>query len=74
MESLLQSAGRSIALAVEAIAVVLIAVGAIEAIASIVRVLLTPRATVKSDGRYFLDREVENTSRLQHVGRTTATP
>jgi len=119
MEAALSAFGHSVALAVEAIAIVIIAFGAVEAVAKITRTMRMPRATgverravwldfagwlvaaltfqLAADiistsfspswdevGRlgaiaairiflsYFLDREVENTRRLQHTGVTDA--
>ena len=122
MEAALSAFGHSVALAVEAIAMVIIAFGAVEAVAKITRTMRMPRATgverravwldfagwlvaaltfqLAADiistsfspnweqvGRlgaiaairiflsYFLDREVENTRRLQHAGaRDAQTP
>ena len=119
MEAALSAFGHSVALAVEAIAIVIIAFGAVEAVAKITRTMRMPRATgverravwldfagwlvaaltfqLAADiistsfspswdevGRlgaiaairiflsYFLDREVENTRRLQHTVATDA--
>jgi len=119
MEAALSAFGHSVALAVEAIAIVIIAIGALEAVAKIARTMRMPRATgverravwldfagwlvaaltfqlaadiistsfspswdevgrlgaiaaIRTFLSYFLDREVENTRRLQHTGATDA--
>ena len=113
MEDVLQSVGHSISLIVEAIALFLIALGTIEALINLTRILLTPRSSgqqrravwldfaqwlvaaltfqlasdlistsfsptwdeighlaaiagIRTFLSYFLDREVENTRRLQY--------
>jgi len=119
MEGVLHAVGHSVALTVEALAIVVIATGTVEAVGNIIRIMRAPhvtgmdRRTVWLDfagwlvaaltfqlaadiintsfspnwtevGRlgaiaairtflsYFLDREVENTRRLQHTGATDA--
>jgi uncharacterized membrane protein len=116
MEAALYTIGHWVALGVEAIAIVIIATGSVEAVASIARIIRTPRVTgverrgvwldfaawlvaaltfqlaadtsfsptwddvgrlgaiaaIRTFLSYFLDREVESTRRLQHVGGTDA--
>ena len=119
MEAALSAFGHSVALAVEAIAIVIIAFGAVEAVAKITRTMRMPRATgverravwldfagwlvaaltfqlaadiistsfspnweevgrlgaiaaIRTFLSYFLDRESENTRRLQHAGAADA--
>jgi len=119
MEAALSAFGHSVALAVEAIAIVIIAFGAVEAVAKITRTMRMPRATgverravwldfagwlvaaltfqlaadiistsfspnwtevgrlgaiaaIRTFLSYFLDREAENTRRLQHAGAADA--
>ncbi len=122
MEAVLHAVGHSVALTVEALAIIVIAAGTVEAVGNIIRIMRAPhvtgadRRTVWLDfagwlvaaltfqlaadiistsfspnwtevGRlgaiaairtflsYFLDREVENTRRLQHAGaRDAQTP
>jgi uncharacterized membrane protein len=113
VEALLHTAGHTIALVVEAIALLLIAIGTFEALINLARVLFNPRGTnqqrrevwldfaqwlvaaltfqlaadligtsfsptwneighlgaiaaIRTFLSYFLDREVENTRKLQH--------
>ena len=119
MEAVLYTIGHSVALALEAIAITIIAAGSVEAVANIARILRTPQVTgverrgvwldfagwlvaaltfqlaadiistsfsptwdevgrlgaiaaIRTFLSYFLDREVENTRRLQHTGATDA--
>ena len=119
MEAILYAVGHSVALTVEAIAIVVIATGTVEAVGNTIRIMRAPRVTgadrrtvwldfagwlvaaltfqLAADiistsfspswdevGRlgaiaairiflsYFLDREVENTRRLQHTVATDA--
>lgn len=55
MESLLHAFGHSVALGVEAIAIVIIAVGAVEAVGNMVRVTLVPQATGRDRRAVWLD-------------------
>jgi uncharacterized membrane protein len=119
MEAVLHTVGHSVALTVEAIAIVVIATGTVEAIGNLIRIMRAPRvagtdrrvvwldfagwlvaaltfqlaadiistsfspswdqvgrlgaiAAIRTFLSYFLDREVENTRRLQHAGATDA--
>jgi uncharacterized membrane protein len=119
MEAVLYAFGHSVALAAEAIAIVVIATGTVEAVGNTIRIMRTSRATgtdrravwldfagwlvaaltfqlaadiistsfspswnevgrlgaiaaIRTFLSYFLDREVENTRRLQHTGATDA--
>jgi uncharacterized membrane protein len=121
MEALLHEIGHYVALAVEAIAILIIAVGAAEALIAIIRVMAVPGApnvqkravwldfaqwlvaaltfqlaadiistsfspswdevgrlgavaVIRTFLSYFLDREVENTRKLQHPGTPAQQP
>ena len=119
MEAVLYAIGHSVVLTVEAIAIVVIAIGTVEAVGNTIRIMRTPKVTgadrrtvwldfagwlvaaltfqlgadiistsfspnwdqvgrlgaiaaIRTFLSYFLDREVENTRRLQHGGATDA--
>ena len=119
MEAALHAVGHSVALTVEAIAIVVIATGTVEAVGNTIRIMRAPRVTgadrrtvwldfagwlvaaltfqlaadiistsfspnweevgrlgaiaaIRTFLSYFLDREAENTRRLQHTGVTDA--
>jgi uncharacterized membrane protein len=55
MEAFLYGIGHSVALAVEAIAIALVAVGTVEAVAGVVRILRAPRATGVERRSVWLD-------------------
>ena len=55
MEAFLYGIGHSVALAVEAIAIALVAVGTVEAVAGVVRILRAPRVTGVERRTVWLD-------------------